>query len=875
MLHGGDLTGIMCTQAGEPRRTVLRAACASSIMALAVGASPALAQPAPAAEPPQPLADVPYDPNEIVVIGERRSASKTIQPLATFDENAIAATGATSIAELMKVIGPVAKSADGGEPILLINGQRVSGFQDLGSLPPEAIEKVEVLPEPAALKYGFPPTRRVMNFITKRHFQQTHVGAGVGTTTRPGSRLATANVGFTRIEKDARITVGLERQHTGSLMQSERDIAPDPDLLFDSVGNVSGLNGGQIDPLLSAAAGEPVLSAPVPLSAGNRTIGGFARGANQPRLFDLGPYRTLSPHNDTTKGEASWANRIGKTLSGSVTLTAERSRDRVISGPAPVILTVPVGNPFSPFSGPVLLHRYLTEVDPLRQDQKTTKLHAGTMIRGAIAGWRWDVTTSFDQQLIDGTSENGIDTAAANAAIATGADPFAPLDPALLAGRLVDHAKLRTRSIATKGVITNSPIDLPAGAMTVTLSGEAERSSADSTTRGANPFELHLARLRTEGSAAIDVPIASKSQKVLEWIGDFSINASGNARSVGGFGALFDTTLGAAWTPIKGIQFLAQDKRGATAPALDQLSSPVVRMPNVAVFDFVSGRTELVTLTRGGNRDLKEQRKHVHSLSLNIKPFEKRELRLSTTYDDTTIRNQTGTVYALTEQVEAIMPDIYVRDASGTLVSASFQPTNFYLERQRTLSLTLNAFGMIGKAPSPDPKGKPVSPAARPTYYAGMGPTLKLSDRLQLRPGTPVFDLLDGDTVVGGGTSRFSAFFYGGANYLGNGFSVDGWFQTGNRVNGPTPATTLKFAPIFKMNASVFVSVHHFLPKQDWTRKLQLKLEVSNLTDGRPRVRDALGRTPNRLQPDYLEPVGRTVRLSLRKLFQPAAPAKK
>jgi len=845
-----------------------RASTAISFLALLTAPGLAAEPPGAEREAPEPLAEPPVDPNDILVIGERRSAVKNIQPIATFDENVIAGTGASSIAELMKIIGPVAKSADGSDPIVLVNGQRVSGFQDIGSLPPEAIEKVEVLPEPAALKYGFPPTRRVMNFITKRHFQQTQLGAAFGTTTRPGSQVMDGTFGFTRLRNDARMTVSIERHRTTELMQSEREVLPDPDLLFDSVGNVTGVNGGPIDPALSAAAGEMVTSVPVPLDPAQRTLTGFTAGANQPRLFDLGPFRTLTPLNDTSKAEATWANRIGKTLGASANFSFERSRDRTTTGPAPAVLTVPETNLYSPFSGPVLLHRYLTEADPLRQHQTTTKLHAGTMLRGAIAGWRWDVTTSFDQQDIHGTGDRGIDVTAANAAIATGADPFAPLAPALL-DRLVDRARLRTRTMGTKGVITNSPIDLPAGAMTVTLSAEAERARADSSTRGANPFELHLARTRTEGSAAIDIPIASKSANVLSFIGDLSINASGNARSVGGFGSLFDRTLGAGWTPVKGIQVLLQDKRSATAPALDNLSSPIVQVPFYPVFDFMTGRTEVVSVTQGGNPDLKAEHRHVHSIAFNIKPFKKREIRLTATYEDTTIRDQTGTVYLLRPDIAEILPDIYVRDASGRLVSASFQPTNFYLEQQKTLSLVVNAFGPVGKAPKSDPKAPPVSESPRPTYFAGMGPSWRISDRLQLRPGTRFLNLLDGNSVGGRGGPRFSGYFYGGVNYLGNGVNIDGWFQSGNRVDGPTPESTLHFSPLFKINASAFISVHHFLRKQDWTRKLQLKLEVSNLTDSRPKVRDGNGNIPFRLQPDSLEPVGRMVKLSFRKLFQP------
>jgi iron complex outermembrane receptor protein len=46
-----------------------------------------------------------------------------------------------------------------------------------------------------------------------------------------------------------------------------------------------------------------------------------------------------------------------------------------------------------------------------------------------------------------------------------------------------------------------------------------------------------------------------------------------------------------------------------------------------------------------------------------------------------------------------------------------------------------------------------------------------------------------------------------------------------------------------------------------------VKVDVENATDARVRVHDRNGRVPNRFQADYLDPIGRTVKLTLRKLF--------
>ncbi len=46
-----------------------------------------------------------------------------------------------------------------------------------------------------------------------------------------------------------------------------------------------------------------------------------------------------------------------------------------------------------------------------------------------------------------------------------------------------------------------------------------------------------------------------------------------------------------------------------------------------------------------------------------------------------------------------------------------------------------------------------------------------------------------------------------------------------------------------------------------------MTLSVTNLTDAHERVRDATGATPVSYQPAYLDPVGRVVKLGVRKLF--------
>ena len=48
-----------------------------------------------------------------------------------------------------------------------------------------------------------------------------------------------------------------------------------------------------------------------------------------------------------------------------------------------------------------------------------------------------------------------------------------------------------------------------------------------------------------------------------------------------------------------------------------------------------------------------------------------------------------------------------------------------------------------------------------------------------------------------------------------------------------------------------------------------MRFEVNNLFDSKPRVRNAAGLVPNSYQADLLDPLGRTISISFRKLFLP------
>ena len=100
-----------------------------------------------------------------------------------------------------------------------------------------------------------------MNLTTKKHFRGVDVQLRGQTTTDGGGSSATGKSTVTRITGKRRWTLAGNVSFQQELRQSRRDIKPDTDTYFDGIGNISGSNGGEIDPLLSSLAGDEVVVA--------------------------------------------------------------------------------------------------------------------------------------------------------------------------------------------------------------------------------------------------------------------------------------------------------------------------------------------------------------------------------------------------------------------------------------------------------------------------------------------------------------------------------------------------------------------------------------------------------------------------------------
>ncbi|MGU3392054.1 TonB-dependent receptor [Sphingomonas sp. M1A8_2b] len=820
---------------------------------------------------------------DIVVTGQRiaGTAIGATDPTATLDQAAIQSLGAADLKTLLERLKPLTTSASGGDPVYLLNGRRMSSMNELYSLPQEAMEKIEVLPESEAARFGFPATVRVLNFITKKTFRAVTLQELGGTTTEGGGGTNYAEVTAARIDGPRRITLTASHLRLYPLLQSQRGILPDPDTLYALGGNVVGMAGGSIDPALDALVGRPVTIAAVPADpADRRTLAGYVAGAGVPAVTDVGRYRSLQQRSDRISVDGTVAAPIGKSMSGSLNLSVESQRSSGLNGLAPALLTVPGGSGALPFTDDVLLYRYLPDA-VLRQRNTSLTLHGSGMVQGSIRRWGWNVTTSYDRVRGVADSQQGVPIDDLQASIDAGGDPLADLSPAASALRQDYRSRTVTGTLLTKAVANGPLVHLPAGDAQLTLSADYARSSSSGSLPGLMNATLDLARTTRGASVNADLPIASANQDVLAFLGQLSVNGMIGVSDVSDYGGLVSSNYGLTWSPVRPIQFIASVNAAQTPPAIALLTNPTVTTPNTPFFDFTTGTSVLVTTIAGGNPSLAPERRRIATLGVAVSPIRKTDLRLSVNYLETRIANQTATLGSATPAFQTAFSGAFQRNAAGQLVSADLRPVNIAREREKKMQVTLSLSTPIGRAPKPptppvaaatttakeSATPPPPPPKPRPQIYVSMTTTWRLDDRLALRNDLPALDLLDGDTLTGtGGRPRWESELNLGGSLGPASIGVYGRLQGPTRIRSDLAASDLRFSGRTWLVPYGSLKVDQMV-KRPWARNTTVQLTIENLLNDRIGVRDRLGRTPNRFQGAYIDPLGRSIRLGLRKLF--------
>ncbi|MBU1345865.1 MAG: TonB-dependent receptor, partial [Alphaproteobacteria bacterium] len=149
--------------------------------------------------------------------------------------------------------------------------------------------------------------------------------------------------------------------------------------------------------------------------------------------------------------------------------------------------------------------------------------------------------------------------------------------------------------------------------------------------------------------------------------------------------------------------------------------------------------------------------------------------------------------------------------------------------------------------------------------------TVRFTDTVTIRDSLPELDLLDGDaTGARGGTSRNEVQVQAGVFRSGVGAFLNANWTEATRVDGGTGGSDLTFSDQTTVNLNVFADLSS---RTTWVERFpilkgaRINFGVENLFDTRTEVTSSAGDVPLNYQPDFLDPQGRVVRISLRKIL--------
>lgn len=172
------------------------------------------------------------DPQEIVVTARRGEA--LVEPETELDEERIGAYGAFTIGELIRDLAPLIDGPD-KPPVLLVNGKRVGESTGMEGFPPEALNRLAILPPEAAARYGYPADRRVVNLVLKQRFASWAVGGALTLPTAGGRDAETLSANRVAINGSTYWNAGVRLSRARRLLRSERPLAFDEEDQYKSL----------------------------------------------------------------------------------------------------------------------------------------------------------------------------------------------------------------------------------------------------------------------------------------------------------------------------------------------------------------------------------------------------------------------------------------------------------------------------------------------------------------------------------------------------------------------------------------------------------------------------------------------------------------
>ena len=800
---------------------------------------------------------------EIVVTGQRPRGSVIgdIPPEIQLDARDIRAYGASNLAELLEALAPQTRSGRGrgeGRPVVLLNGQRISGFSEIRNIPPEAIQRVDILPEEVALKYGYRADQRVVNFVTRRRFRAVTGELEYGLATDGGRDRQEADFNILRIDRSGRWNIDAEYEHSAPLLESERDI----------------IQSGEVD---------------------------------------LGPYRTLLPESDQFSIAGTYNRTIFTDIGATVNARYENTQSLGRFGlPTESQLDL-AGNPDLRF-------------DALGRETDTETRHLGMILNGQIEPWRWSFTANYDrvgtETLTDTDSDadprprnraSSVTDTANGELVANGTLfrlPAGNVSATVRTG--VEFRDFRSEvrrpdfeqetDLSRNRANIQANVDIPIARRSRDVLAAIGDLSANF-----NVEVDHLTdfgTLRTLGAGLNWSPINEVDviASVTDEDGAPSVQQLGDPAVATPGVRVFDFTRGETVdiTRIEGgnPDLLADNRRvfkfGINVRPLDETdlslsanyTSTRIRNP-IAGFPTATPEIEAAFPERFV-RDGEGQLLQIDSRPINFERSDREELRWGINFSKPIASRRPERVggggwrrRAAAAGAPGAAPGTTPEPGAAEGAQGTAPPQEgeeaaraARREARRAARGGAGVGGRGGGGRGGFGRGRFGGQGGRLQF--ALYHTWRFKDEILIREGLPELDLLNGSAVGNnGGRPRHELEAQAGIFKNGFGARLNANWQSGTSVHGallPGGGTSqdLNFSDLATVNFRLFANLGEqpaLVRRYPWLRGTRVSVGVQNLFNARQRVTDPAGQVPLGYQSDYLDPLGRAVTVSIRKLF--------
>ncbi|WP_426701019.1 TonB-dependent receptor domain-containing protein [Rhodanobacter sp. Col0626] len=469
----------------------------------------------------------------VVVTGSliRRVDVETASPVVTLDRATISNSGKPVLGDVLQqmpsisgnatnpqnnsngggVASPLLEGGDGASRVslrglginrtlVLVNGQRMAN-PDLNLIPPEMIERVDVLAEGASTVYGSDAIGGVVNFILRKDFQGAQVSLNDGISSHGDAQRHGFNLTAGATGDRFSIAGGLDYNKYDAVLGRRRSFSKQQ--LYLSSGSVvaagsSSIPTGRIQ-LPAAIAGQYGCdintsgTADVTLAQGNGSAQGDYRCRLGSDTYNYAALNYIQTAQKRTNGFVLGSFDFTDSLTGFVDAFYNHTVSSGQDAPSPVGtgdgLIISADNPINPFG--VTFSQSPIAGDPNSGYSFQTRLTgAGTRVHsyktdtgqinaglrgnfGQDSSWIWDASVNYSHTQREQRDTNEVDIPALQASVDNGANIFNQADPSVgeqLRGGVKSPLYVFTQATKQAQIDASGELgDLPGGPMQLSV----------------------------------------------------------------------------------------------------------------------------------------------------------------------------------------------------------------------------------------------------------------------------------------------------------------------------------------------------------------------------------------------------------------------